>query len=140
MVGDAYSIAGGVRVMELTPAVARLFAEVFGEHLVAVSEADQAASAAREPLVFIAARALAPDAGTSWIPLFRVRYIDEVVSQAVSLGATVGAAPKAAPDTDLITASLRDPSGAPLILVCGAVASWELLDATHHIVALGRSR
>ena len=55
------------------------------------------------------------------------------------LGATVGAAPKAAPDTDLITASLRDPSGAPLILVCGAVASWELLDATHHIVALGRS-
>jgi predicted enzyme related to lactoylglutathione lyase len=140
IVGDTRAVAGGLRVMELTPAVARLFGDVFGEHFVATVEAHETSTAGRDPLVFVAAKALAPNADSSWIPVFRVRDIAAAFSKAIAYGATVGAAPTAAPRAAPMTASLRDPFGAPFLLVHGAVTSWESLDATHHIISLTRAR
>ena len=91
IVGDTRAVAGGLRVMELTPAVARLFGDVFGEHFVATFEAHET-SAARDPLVFVAAKALAPNADSSWIPIFRVGDIKAAFSEATAHGAIVGAA------------------------------------------------
>jgi predicted enzyme related to lactoylglutathione lyase len=140
VVGDTRAVAGGLRVMELTPAVARLFGDVFGEHFVATVEAHETSMAARDPLVFVAAKALAPTADSSWIPVFRVVDIAAAVSEAIAHGAIVGAAPTAAQSAAPMTASLRDPFGAPFLLVHGAVTSWESLDATHHIISLTRAR
>ena len=95
IVGDTRAVAGGLRVMELTPAVARLFGDVFGEHFVPTVEAHET-STARDPLVFVAAKALAPDADSSWIPVFRVGDIKAAFSEATAHGAIVGAAPVAA--------------------------------------------
>ena len=139
IVGDTRAVAGGLRVMELTPAVARLFGDVFGEHFVPTVEAHET-STARDPLVFVAAKALGPDADSSWIPVFRVGDIATAFSEAIAHGATVGAAPTAAPRAAPMTASLRDPFGAPFLLVHGAVTSRESLDATHHIISLTRAR
>ena len=140
IVGDTRAVAGGLRVMELTPAVARLFRDVFGDHFVATFEAHETSTAGQDPLVFVAAKALAPNGDSSWIPVFRVNDMVTAFSEAIAHGATVGAAPTAAPCAAPMTASLRDPFGAPFLLVHGPVTSWESLDATHHLISLARSR
>ena len=90
--------------------------------------------------MFVAAKALAPNADSSWIPIFRVGDIKAAFSEATAHGAIVGAAPTVAASSAPMTASLRDPFGAPFLLVHGLLTSWESLDATHHIISLTRAR
>jgi predicted enzyme related to lactoylglutathione lyase len=139
LVGDAQSVAGGLRVEQLTPAVFQLFADVFGNHLV-VAGATGTDGPAPEPTLFVAVRRVVPDAEPGWIPLFRVADVRDTFERAVTHGGVACAAPTNAPESDLTTASLRDPHGAPFMLLRGALASWELMDSTHHIMALTRSK
>lgn len=139
LVGNARSVAGGLRVEQLTPAVTQLFADVFGNHLV-VAETTGTEGTAPEPTLFVASRQLVPDAEPAWVPLLRVGNVSKAFDRAVAHGGVACTAPTTAPDADLTMASLQDPHGAPFLLVRGALASWELMDSTHHIIALTRSR